>query len=458
MIEQGLTRRVKRILLLVVVPAVMLGVNVPPAWSWISGLRHERLINSQEYKGQFGKWDVIQVPDDQKVNAIHAAVLPTGKILLIAGSGNKEEMFRAGTFKSMVYDPATGQSKVVPTPDDMFFGGHTFLADGKLLVAGGTQRYEKLDGAVTNPAGGLVVKNENPDGAPRTFPIGTEFASPEGMTYRATNPFTVKPAVKVATRRGATVTASETVVFAEATEAGPRMITNQPKQYAIVGLNPAVARNMYALGQKMTLEKQDYQGFENSYEFDPVSETYQRVGDMNFKRWYPTLTGLADGSVLAVSGLDGTGAILNGQNELYDPATKTWTERKDWTRYFPTYPAIFQTEKEGMLFYSGRTRATARPTSVARRACGTCAETPSPPCPACVTPTSSRRRDRRGRARCRTRRSRSSSAAASARVLVRAPASTPSTSRARTRPTCRGRCCPRAPATRTSRRCPTTRC
>ena len=78
MIEQGLTRRVKRFLLLVVVPAVMLGVNVPPAWAWISELRHQQLINSQEYKEQFGKWDVVDLPDDQKVNAIHAAVLPTG--------------------------------------------------------------------------------------------------------------------------------------------------------------------------------------------------------------------------------------------------------------------------------------------------------------------------------------------------------------------------------------------
>ena len=74
---------------------------------------------------------------------------------------------------------------------------------------------------------------------------------------------------------------------------------------------------------------------------------------MFFKRWYPTLTPLADGSVIAVSGLDGTGEILNGQNEVYDPATRRWTERKDLTQYFPTYPALFQTAREDQLFYSG---------------------------------------------------------------------------------------------------------
>ncbi|WP_433031528.1 galactose oxidase-like domain-containing protein [Actinomycetospora sp. CA-053990] len=353
MIEQGLTRRVKRFLLLVVVPAVMLGVNVPPAWAWISELRHQQLINSQEYKEQFGKWDVVDLPDDQKVNAIHAAVLPTGRILLIAGSGNKEDMFNAGTFKSLIYDPATGRSRVIPTPDDMFCAGHTFLGNGNLLIAGGTQRYERLDGAVVNAAGGVTVKNEDPDAAPRTFPAGTEFRSPEGLVYRAGHSFTVQPANKVATRRGATVTASETIVFAEAVAPGPQYVAVGPKQYAVGGLTPAEGQNIYALGQAMTMEKQDYQGIEETYEFNPFTESYERVGDMFFKRWYPTLTPLADGSVIAVSGLDGTGEILNGQNEVYDPATRRWTERKDLTQYFPTYPALFQTAREDQLFYSG---------------------------------------------------------------------------------------------------------
>jgi hypothetical protein len=68
---------------------------------------------------------------------------------------------------------------------------------------------------------------------------------------------------------------------------------------------------------------------------------------------YPTLTGLSDGRVLAVSGLDETGTILAGQNEVYDPEKKTWTEREDLFRYFPTYPALFQPSVPDRLFYSG---------------------------------------------------------------------------------------------------------
>jgi hypothetical protein len=103
----------------------------------------------------------------------------------------------------------------------------------------------------------------------------------------------------------------------------------------------------------MTMAKQDFQGRKESYEFDPVAERYERVSDMNHKRWYPTLTGLPDGSVLAVSGLDGSGNVLDGDNEIFDPATRTWANRPDLKRYFPTYPALFQTGQATTLFFSG---------------------------------------------------------------------------------------------------------
>lgn len=343
----------RRVIILVTVPAVLLGVNVPPAVAWVTQYEHDRLINSAEYKAEFGKWDAIDLPADLRVNAIHAALLPTGKILLVAGSGNDQAAFDAGTFTSLVYDPATGQGKKVLTPDDMFCSGHAFLQDGQLLVAGGTQRYEILDGAVTKAAGAVTVKNEFPD-AGRDFPKGTEFDAPDGRKYLATNPFTVKPANKVIAKDGsATVTPSETQVWVESVDLGAQGVSTTPAQYSLRGLEGADANNIYGLAQKMTLDKQDFQGIEQSYEFDPFTEQYVRVGDMNHKRWYPTLTGLPDGSVLTTSGLDGSGQILPGQNEIYNPATKTWTERPDLFRYFPTYPAIFQTAKEGTLFYSG---------------------------------------------------------------------------------------------------------
>ncbi|RZT87867.1 uncharacterized protein DUF1929 [Pseudonocardia sediminis] len=342
----------RRTVTLVAVPAILLGVNVPPALAWVSEARHEAYLHSEEYVAAHGRWDVVELPADVRVNAIHAAMLPTGKILLVAGSGNDEKQFDAGTFSTLVYDPATGEANKVDTPSDLFCGGHAFLPDGKLLVAGGTQRYEKLDGQVTRAAGAMRVRNENPD-AGRDFAKGTAFLSPDGRTYLADAAFTVPPAVKKGEGADTTVTASETIVFVESDQEGHGGMTDAPAQYSVAGLDPAEAKNIYGMGAQMTMAKQDFQGIADTYEFDPFAEKYVRVGDMTQKRWYPTLTGLPDGQVIAVSGLDGTGQILPGQNEVYDPATKRWTDRPDLFRYFPTYPAIFQTGREGTLFYSG---------------------------------------------------------------------------------------------------------
>ncbi|GIE56595.1 hypothetical protein Aoc01nite_19970 [Actinoplanes octamycinicus] len=329
-------------------------VNVPPAWSVVSRWRHDRLVNSLPYKESHGFWQTVELPGSMRVNAIHAALLPSGKILLIAGSGNKVDQFKAGTFRTVVFDPATGSATEVPTPTDLFCSGHTFLPDGKLLVAGGTLRYEVLEPDVTHAGGSMTVKNESPD-RPRTFPKGTVFVAPSGRRYLAGDEFTVPAATKKVTRAGkVTVTASATTVWVDAAGAGAEYATGVRGQYRIEGLTGADARNLYGLSEKITMDKQDYQGRKETYEFDPVTERYQRVADMHEKRWYPTLTGLPDGSVLAVSGLDGSGQVVDGsQNEIFDPATRKWTVRKDLDRYFPTYPTLLQTAKPGLLFYTG---------------------------------------------------------------------------------------------------------
>jgi hypothetical protein len=86
-----------------------------------------------------GSWSVTATPSD--VRAVHVALLRTGKVLLIAGSGNNRDNFAAGSFTTSVWDPATGNLKSVPTPWDAFCAGHAFMADGRLLVVGGTTAY-----------------------------------------------------------------------------------------------------------------------------------------------------------------------------------------------------------------------------------------------------------------------------------------------------------------------------
>ncbi|MER5970085.1 galactose oxidase early set domain-containing protein [Streptomyces sp. NPDC002055] len=329
---------------------VLAGLNAPAAISYAERTYHAYRIEQHGYKARFGHWDLLDVPDRYRVDAIHAALLHTGKVLLIAGSGNNEKSFDAGSFKTLLWDPVRNTFKLVPTPDDLFCSGHAQLPGGRLLVAGGTARYEIMADKVDRAAGPMLVKNEDPD-VTRTFRRGTVFRAPDGREYRAVRAFTVPAAAKHKSRKGkVTVTAGEVRVFVEAARKGRGQVRKRPAQYRIEGLSGSDRRNLYGLAQAMTLDKQDYQGINAAYEFDPRTERYVPVDPMAESRWYPTLVTLADGRVLAVSGLDDVGQIINGKNEIFDPRTRTWSTAPH--RYFPTYPALFLTQG-GKLFYSG---------------------------------------------------------------------------------------------------------
>lgn len=191
-----------------------------------------------------GRWDILDYKSP--VRAVHAALLNNGKVLLVAGSGNNRSSFNAKEFRTSVWDPATGKFTEVPTPWDAFCAGHVFLPDGRLLVAGGTKRYEDLN----------------------------------------------------------------------------------------------------------KVPRQEYAGLKDAYIFDPKTERYQKVSDMEFARWYPTLVALADGRVVTVAGLNENGGMSKGETEIFDPATSTWTYRRDLAHVFPTYPALMLMA-DGRLFYSG---------------------------------------------------------------------------------------------------------
>jgi Domain of unknown function (DUF1929) len=352
-VRDRIRHRLLRALVVVVVVGGLAAINGPTLVSTAKEALHDYKINSQGYKEVNGHWAMLEVPEHLRVNAIHAALLRTGKVLIIAGSGNNRKQFEAGKFETLLWDPETDEFKLIDTPSDMFCAGHTFLPDGKLLIAGGTRGYEKLAENVTHAAGVMTIKNEDPDGAPVTVAKGTEFVSTGGHAYKTTKEVVVKPALKqVNAATGATtVTASSTEVWVEAIEKGNAGIVEGPTQFTA----PTVKRdkdNFYGFANSLTRDKQEYEGDDKSYLFDPATERYERVDNMELARWYPTLVGLEDGRVLSVSGLDEFGRIIEGDNEIYDPKTKTWKLKPELERTFPTYPSLFLMPS-GDLFYSG---------------------------------------------------------------------------------------------------------
>jgi hypothetical protein len=114
-------------------------------------------VQLTESPGIHGEWEIL--PFNSEVLAIHAAMLPTGRVLFFSGSGNNTARVADPTFgnvadgmyTSVVWDPQApaGQNFTHPPtisrqdgrPFDFFCGGDTFLADGRLLSAGGTQNY-----------------------------------------------------------------------------------------------------------------------------------------------------------------------------------------------------------------------------------------------------------------------------------------------------------------------------
>ncbi len=201
-----------------------------------------------------GKWELL--PFHSGVLAVHAALLPTGKVLFFAGSGSSAKRFESpdfgneakGIFTSVVWDWEAGENFSHPKtiraangqPFDFFCGGDAFLPDGRLLSAGGTSHY---------------------------------------------NPF--------------------------------------------MGRNDATV-------------------------FDPQTQQWAFVKPMAHGRWYPTLTNLGDGRVLATTGLNEAGNQHNQTLEIYSSTTNTW-QIKNFAPGFPGLPlyAHLFLLQDGRIFFSG---------------------------------------------------------------------------------------------------------
>jgi len=81
-----------------------------------------------------GRWE--QLPDSE-VFVVHAALLNTGKVLLFSGRAEQYHLPADYPLESRLYDPVANTQTAQPVGENLFCAGHAFLADGRLLVAGG---------------------------------------------------------------------------------------------------------------------------------------------------------------------------------------------------------------------------------------------------------------------------------------------------------------------------------
>ncbi len=302
---------------------------------------------------QVGQWGpLIPLP----AVAIHSALLPTGRILLFQGD------FATGG-QQYVLDPQTGTVTQVPDAKaDLFCAGQAVLADGRILVVGGT---------ATN--GGLGVKNITafnwqtetwselaPMKFPRWYATGTTLAdgkvlatsgydkgsedlvtvpelySPDTNTWQslttASNNIPVYPFIyQLPDGRIAWLGASETPTQSQVLD----LSTNQWSTIDSRVIDGGSIAN-YAPGKFIKAGSAADDGFsgnslKTAYTLNMNSggATWQPTGNMAFPRSFLNLTNLPDGSVLATGGgTDKSGFIdANGvlPAEDWNPSSGNWT-------------------------------------------------------------------------------------------------------------------------------------
>ena len=322
--------------------------NVPTVGGTVTGWYQHYEMTRPSYEARYGLWTRLDIPGRFRVNGIHSTLLHNGDVLIMAGSGNNQAFFNAGTFRTLLLNPRTMRMRVIHTPWDLFCAGHIELPDGNILIAGGTARYENLHPA--HAGGSMTVVNSTPQDW--TLPKGTIFVGPRGIRFASA--FTVR-VPRARTRPGspggnARIVPSEANVWVDAVRKGKGPVTAAASRFRVEGLlGPQANSLIYGMGTPMTLQKQNFQGTRDAYIFDVQTSRFVKVNSMNYARWYPTLAELGNGMVMAMSGLNGQGQITMN-SELFDPRTGRWAQGP--VRGFPTYPATFLTEN-GQLFFTG---------------------------------------------------------------------------------------------------------
>ena len=131
--------------------------------------------------GTQGQWRTLtnQVP----INPVHVALLRTGQVLIVAGSGN---VATETNFQAAIWDPAAQTFQTRSLGWDMFCNGMVTLHDGRVLINGGNLKYDPFWGeprnALFDPMTGLFTDVENMLHG-RWYPTVTTLGDGRVMTF-----------------------------------------------------------------------------------------------------------------------------------------------------------------------------------------------------------------------------------------------------------------------------------
>ena len=132
-----------------------------------------------------GQWSTL--PYTMPINPVHTALLYTGKVVIVSGSGN---VAANKNFQAALWDPQTGTITAQPVTWDMFCNGMVVLPDGRPFVMGGTLQYDPFHGETRTSTYGPATNTFTGQQAMahgRWYPTGTVLGDGRVMIFSGLN-------------------------------------------------------------------------------------------------------------------------------------------------------------------------------------------------------------------------------------------------------------------------------
>ena len=313
-----------------------------------------------------GSWATLP---DSPIFIVHAALLRSGKVLLWSGTAEVGD-----PLESRVWDPAAGTMTMQTYTVDLFCSGHSFMPDGRLLIAGGAPQNTLRATHIFDPIAETWTRVQDMNQA-RWYP--TVVTLPDGRILAASGTGANELEIYTPATNTWQIVAGATRVFSELypslhllpsgqifySRAGWAQANMALTQTAYLTLTGAASGNWTDLGQQQFPDRQEgtaviqidatvspattkiyiigggvsgAAALRNPLTAETIdvttlapATTWSRVADMNFPRVNVNGVLLPDGTILVIGGQrngkwnNDPGAVL--ETEIYDPATNTWS-------------------------------------------------------------------------------------------------------------------------------------
>jgi hypothetical protein len=284
-----------------------------------------------------GEWTA---PFPWPVVAVHLSLLPSGKVLSWGHAGVPQ-----------VWDPVSGVFTAIPSPALLFCAGHSFLSDGRLLVAGGHITNDHGLPDITIFGTGSTWSSSTPMQRGRWYPTNTTMSHGEvvitagkdqdGLQVNVPELWSTSGIRRLTTAslslpyypraflapNGKLYYAGETQTTRYLDIAGSGAWSTGPKR--LYGTRDYGAAVMYDEGRILYVGGGHTTNTAETVDLRQSSPVWKWTGSMAYPRRHHNAVILPTGEVLVIGGVSGT--LFNDLTtavhpaEIWSPATGAWT-------------------------------------------------------------------------------------------------------------------------------------